>query len=1180
MATSCPSCGLIDASPGRFCRDCGTPLALSCPTCGALVAPNQRFCADCGTALVAAGTSAAPGGADRGTAVAERRVCSVLFCDLVGFTPLSESRDPEEVRELLSRYFATARTVIERYGGVVEKFIGDAVMAVWGTPVALEGDTERAVRAALDLVAAVQTLGAEIGAPSLTARGGVVTGEVAVTIGATHEGMVAGDTVNTAARVQSVAEPGSVLVDAATRRLALAAVEFADAGTFELKGKAEPQPLWRAARVLSGVGGVQRVDGLEAPLIGRDLEMRLIKDLFHASLDRRQPRLITISGAAGTGKSRLGWEFEKYVDGLAAAVWWHRGRCLSYGDGVSFWALAEIVRQRLDIAEEDAVEVATSKLHEGVEKYVENPDERGYIGIRLGRLLGLRFEGDSAKEMPREDLFAGWRLWFERLAASQPVVLLIEDMHYADEGLLEFLDHLLDWARDVAIFVLASSRPEMRVERVGWGTGRNRTMIALEPLDADSVARLLDALVPGIPADAAGAIAGQAQGIPLFVVETIRALIDQDVVVPRDGVYRLEGDVGKLSVPDSLHGLLAARLDALDPPARALVADAAVLGTSFPAEALAAISGRSADDVRIILADLVRREVFEISADPLSPQRGNYRFSHDMLRQVAYDTLSKHDRKTRHLAVAEHLRTAFAADGEEVADVIARHYLDALAVVPDDPDIDAVRRQAVDSLIRAGERAARTGALSSAGALFAQAAELTAAAGTPNASLEAAHLWERAATTALDGVRWEVIVDYADRAAIIYSTAGKQRSAARAHSLAGRAMAHHGLFAEARERLVPALAALGDEPADDTVTTMVSLAAVEVFAGGADADRLTTEAVMLAQTLDLPSTVQAAAMTTRGIYLALAGRLTEAAAYHREGARLAEQGGDIREHARALINLGDTIGRFDPQACLDVSLIAMELNRRAGNRRALAIALNNTITAQLEVGAWDDAEATAGAAVESDGLDDDATLSAVAWIAALRGDVAHAESLLAGLADLRASEDSQSRAGLEVTHAFVAAAQRRPAEALLHGRNTLKWIDVLSPSTDTVRWAWGLAARSAHELKDFRAERELLDMLDRYRPGQLGRLLDAERELCAARLAAENGDDADALFTAAIAGLRERSTPYHLAHGLLDYAEYLADRPEAAASLIVEARTIGARLGAASVLDRVESRAPAPVRVD
>jgi class 3 adenylate cyclase len=364
-------------------------------------------------------------------------VCSVLFCDVVGFTPLSEARDPEAVRELLSEYFGVARTVITRYGGVVEKFIGDAVMAVWGTPTATEEDAERAVRAALDLVSAVADLGAGAGVPGLAARAGVVTGEVAVSLGAVGEGMVAGDAVNTASRVQAAAQPGQVLADDATYRLAGSGVGFAVAGEHALKGKAEPVRLWRATRVLSGVGGSQRVDGLEAPLIGRDAELRTVKDLFHAAADRRVPRLVLVSGPAGVGKSRLGWEFFKYIDGLAEVVRWHRGRCLSYGEGVSFWALAEIVRQRLGIAEEDPAETATGKLAQGLGRYVPDPDERAYVGVRLGRLLGVAAEGDDGEALTREELFAGWRLFFERLAAQQPVVLLVEDAQYADAGLLD-----------------------------------------------------------------------------------------------------------------------------------------------------------------------------------------------------------------------------------------------------------------------------------------------------------------------------------------------------------------------------------------------------------------------------------------------------------------------------------------------------------------------------------------------------------------------------------------------------------------------------------------------------------------------------------------------------------------------------------------------------------------------
>ena len=658
-------------------------------------------------------------------------MCSVLFCDVVGFTPLSEARDPEAVRELLSEYFEVARTVITRYGGVVEKFIGDAVMAVWGTPAATEGDAERAVRAALDLVIAVAELGAEAGLPGLAARAGVVTGEVAVNLGAVGEGMVAGDAVNTASRVQAAAEPGSVLVDEATQRLAGRAIGFADAGEHALKGKAGPVQLWRATRVLSVVGGSQRVDGLEAPLTGRDAELRTIKDLFHAAADRRVPRLVLVSGPAGVGKSRLGWEFEKYADGLKAQVWWHRGRCLSYGEGVAFWALTQIVRQRLDIAEEDPAEVAAGKLAEGLDRFVPDPGERAYAGLRVARLLGVAFAGDSGGPLSREELFAGWRLFFERLAAVQPVVLVVEDTQHADADLLDFLDHLIDWVRDLPVYVLVLARPELGQARPGFGTGRNRTALTLDPLDASSMDTLVDALVPGMPGPARAKITAQAQGIPLFAVETIRSLVDRDIVQPVEGVYRLTGDVGELAVPDSLHALLAARLDALDPGVRRLVADAAVLGATFPAEALIAVSGQDEAVVRAGLAELVRREVLSVSADRLSPERGSYGFAQQMLRQVAYGTLSRRDRKARHLAVAAHLRAAFAGDGEEVAEVIARHYLDALDAVPDDGDAGQIRGQAIAALTRAADRAVRTGAPGQAAASYATAARLTPA-GTPD----------------------------------------------------------------------------------------------------------------------------------------------------------------------------------------------------------------------------------------------------------------------------------------------------------------------------------------------------------------------------------------------------------------------------------------------------------------
>ena len=1117
-------------------------------------------------------------------------MCSVLFCDVVGFTPVAESRDPEAVRELLSGYFAVARTVIGRYGGVVEKFIGDAVMAVWGTPVASEGDAERAVRAGLDLVAAVTELGAEAGVSGLAARAGVVTGEVAVTLGAVGEGMVAGDAVNTAARVQSAAGPGEVLADGATRRLAGSAIGFADATGHRLRGKAEPQRLWRATWVLSGgVGGVQRVDGLEAPLTGRDAELRTIRELFHAAAERRVPRMVLVSGPAGVGKSRLGWEFRKYIDGLAETAWWHSGRCLSYGNGVAFWALAEIVRQRLGIAEEDPADTAASKLAAGVDRFITDPSERRYVGARLGRLLGVSFPGNGGASLPREELFAGWRLFFERLAAVHPVVLLVEDAQYADSGLLDFLDHLIDWARDLPIYLLVLARPELGQARPGFGAGRNRSTLTLDPLDLASMDRLVDALVPGMPHPARTKITSQAQGIPLFAVETIRALVDRDIVQPIEGVYRLTGDIGDLAVPDSLHAILAARLDALDPPVRRLVADAAVLGTTFPAEALQAVSGRDEAAVQAALAELVRREVLSVSADPRSPERGSYRFAQQMLRQVAYDTLSRRDRKARHLAVAAHLRAAFPADGEEVTDVIARHYLDALEAVPGDADDAQIRGQAITTLIRAGERADRTGAPALATTSYANAAELTAsgtvdadeaAGGRPDAGV----LWEHAAEAAVTDGSWAVAVKYADRAHDYYLQHGRDRAAARAQAIAGQALRLWGHMADARERLTASVNVLRADPDSDTVRALDQLATLEAFAGSADADRLSSEALILGQALGAGPVQLDQLFSTRGAYLHFAERRPQAVAYLREAARLAEQAGDNLGIGRALSNLADALAPTDPAAAAEAARAAAGHLRRIGDRRRLAIAIINLAHALLMLGDWDTADAELTRAADPGGLaDHEEHLTCYrGWLAALRGDTQTAETMLAALPDLHASEELQDKTAVGLVEAFTATARRQPESALRQARAVLTHADALGISSDVARWAWPLAARSAYELGDTTAAHELLALLDARQPGHLAPMLQAERELAGARLAAYDGDrTADAAFASAVSSLRELSTPYHLAHGLLDHAGHLTrlGDADAAALAIGEAREIGHRLRCQPLLDRAAEMTPAQPRI-
>ena len=950
-------------------------------------------------------------------------------------------------------------------------------------------------------------------------------------MGAAGEGMVAGDAVNPVARVQAVAGPGQVRADGATQRPAEGGVGFAEAGEHALKGKAS----------LPDCGGRPGCWPEWAGRSGWTGWRRRYRAERGAAYDPGAvPRGGRAAGAADGaggrpgrgGQVRLGWEFRKYIEGLADVVWWHQGRCLSYGDGVAFWALAEMARQRLVIAEEDPADLAAAKLAEGLDRFVPDPGERAYIGARLGRLLGVAVDRGDGAALAREELFAGWRLFFERLTAAHPVVLVVEDAQYADAGLLDFLDYLIDWSRDLPIYVLVLARPELGQARPGFGAGRNRTTLTLDPLDAASMDTLADALVPGMPPSARAAVTGQAQGIPLFAVETVRALIDRDIVRPVEGVYRLTGDIGELAVPDSLHGLLAARLDALDPGLRRLVADAAVLGTTFPAEALIAVSGQGEAAVRAALAELVRREVFTVSADPLSPERGSYGFTQQMLRQVAYGTLSRRDRKARHLKVADHLRAAFPGDGEEVTEVIARHYLDALEAVPGDPDVADIRGQALGALIRAAERAERTGAPARAAASYAAAAELTltgppgaaeAAAGQQSAGL----LWERAAEAADISADWASAVELAGRAREYHLQAGQPRAAARAQAIAGRALRRWGRLAEAREQLTAALDVLRAEPDTDTVRALDQLVSVEFFAGSPDTDRLSAEALSLGQALDVGDAELSDLLEGRALYLNSIDRRREAAAYLRETARLADQAGDSRRLGLALLNLADNLAVTDPGAAAEFARAAAGHLRRVGDRDALAYAIGNLAQALLMLGDWDAADAELTQAADSDGLADFEFLACWrGWLAALHGDVAAAQAMLAGLDDLRASEGLQEKSAISLVEAGTAVARRQPQAALRHAQAILAHVRGIGISHESMRWAWPLAARAAHDLRDTATVGELLALLDSHQPGHLAPMLRAERDLTRARLAAGGGDSAaGTVFASAIGGLRRAEHP-------------------------------------------------------
>jgi class 3 adenylate cyclase/predicted ATPase len=643
---------------------------------------------------------------------------SVLFADLTGFTSFSEGRDAEDVRETLSEYFHASRRIVDSYGGRVEKFIGDAVMALWGAPVAQEDDAERAVRAALDLVAAVTGLGDRLGL-ELRLRVGVLTGEAAVELDAVAEGMVIGDAINTASRIQSVAEPGSVLVDDVTRAVTERAIAYEDAGAHVVKGKSAPVHTWRALRVVAAVGGVGRTD-LELPLVGRGSEMGAIREAFDALIGSRAGlQLVSVIGQPGLGKSRLAWELKKYADGLTAAVLWHHGQALSFGQGTGFSSLAEMVRTRAQIDVSEPASNQSTKLDTLIaDTFASSDSEAGERVLRaLRRLLGL---DDGRQLIDLGELFSSWRLLFERLAERAPVVLLFDDVQWADQGLFDFIAHLGEWASQSQILVLVFSRPDERLEAL-TPLGQ---CIDLKPLTNEDIETLVDAAVEGAPSGLIRNVRDHAAGVPLFAVETLRMLADRGVLIAEGEShrYRLVGEVRDLDVPPSIHALVAARLDRLGDLERSVLRGGAVLGQRITVPAAAALAGVTEADTRSLLEGLVSKQFLAVDTDPRSPARGTYAFVHRQAQRVVLGTLSKRERKARHLAAVEYL--SGQAPDPDLAAILAGHLVAAFEAHPTAPDAGDIRERALRLTLDAAQRADAVGALNEAIGLFARAAEI------------------------------------------------------------------------------------------------------------------------------------------------------------------------------------------------------------------------------------------------------------------------------------------------------------------------------------------------------------------------------------------------------------------------------------------------------------------------
>jgi class 3 adenylate cyclase/tetratricopeptide (TPR) repeat protein len=1148
-----------------FCSNCGSALAHTCPACGAANEPADRFCGDCGAPL------AVPGAANAAAApVAERRLVSVLFGDLVGFTPLSEDRDPEEVRDLLSRYFDVSRQVIERYGGTVEKFIGDAVMAVWGTPVAREDDPERAVRAALELVEVVAAL-----EPGVAMRAGVVTGEAAVTVGAEGQGMVAGDLVNTASRVQAAARPGTVLVGERARRASEAAIQYEEAGEHELKGKTEPLSLWRAVRVIAARRGERRGDALEPPFVGRDGELRLIKDLFHATADERKARLVSVLGIAGIGKTRLSWEFEKYVDGLVGDVYWHRGRCLAYGDGVAFWALAEMVRMRAGIAEQEDPVAAAAKLHAAVERHLLDAEERAWVEPRLAQLLGLGELGSA----DREDLYAGWRLFFERLSEQSPTALVFEDLQWADAALLDFIEYLLDWSRNHPLYVLVIARPEL-TEKQGWsGAKRDFTSISLAPLAPEAMDELLAGLVPGLPEELRDRIRDRAEGVPLYAVETVRMLLDRGLLRAEGDEYAVAGEVESLEVPETLHGLIAARLDDLEQPERRAIEDAAVLGKTFTKGGLAALTEMSEEQLTPILASLVRKDLLTVQADPRSPERGSYGFLQALVQRIAYETLSRKERKSRHLAVARHFERNWGSEEAEIVEVIASHYLDAYRADPEAPDAAEIQVAAREALARAGRRAASVAANEEAQRYFQQAAEL--AEQEPQLQAE---LFEQAGVMAETDNRNLEAVEFFERAIDLCASEGLTHAGARVEAKLAFALWNSGQIDTAAERMGRSFEILAsDEPDEDLAMLAAQLARFRVFIGDREGAGEPLEfALEVAEGQRLPH-VLSEALNTKSLMLARRGRPEESLALLRHALELALEN-DLTESAlRAYFNLAylnASRDRLDESVRLDEQ--GLELARRRGKRQWEQSFLGHLRADRLTLGDWEGLGSPLG--------DLSGTWDTLPWQARLDltqvtiplalalGRLDEAQQVFS-LFPAQPSAEVQEKAAHAVARALIARAEGRYADALAAAEEALILDVPMGPEHPVFKAAFEEAVEAALALgKTDRAE-ELVRMIEQLQPVERVPRLQAQAARFAARLALGRGEEASAEdgFKHSAALLREIGARFWLAVVLLEYGEWLVETGRAgeAEPLLGEARETFERLEATPWLERLETVAVA-----
>ena len=809
----CQRCGEDNPERARFCLACAAPLAAS--------APRRE----------------------------ERKRVSVLFCDLVGFTSRSERLDVEDVRGLLAPYYARLRVDLEQFAGTVEKFIGDAVMALFGAPVTHEDDPERAVRAALSIREAIAEFNERDPSLDLHVRVGVTTGEALVVLDARPsegEGMASGDVVNTAARLQAAAPTDGVLVDETTFRATDRQIIYQPAEPVRAKGKTEAVQVWQALAPRASLG-VDVAQAAQTALVGREQELGGLADALARVRRQRAPQLVTLVGVPGIGKSRLVWELLQTVAAEPELTVWRQGRCLPYGEGVALWALGELVKAQAGILDTDPADTAATKLDRAVADLIGDQGEAAWVNEHLRALIGVGGEAPGGDR--RSEAFAAWRRFLEALAEQGPAVLVVEDLHWADEQLLDFLDHLVDWAAEVPLLVVATARPELLARRPGWGGGKpNSAIVSLSPLSEADTAQLVGGLLGQtlLPAETQAALLARAGGNPLYAEEFVRMLADRGYLRRAGGSWRLEGG-DDLPLPETVQGIIAARVDALAPEEKALLQDAAVLGKVGWLGALAALEDAQPSALEERLHTLERREFLRRERRSQVAGERQYAFRHVLVRDVAYGQLPRAARADRHRRAAEWLQGLSPDRAEDRAELLAHHWRAALDYArAAGQDTAGLAERARLALREAGDRALDLNAFSAATRWYAAALELWPAADTERPRLllrlgKARRYAEHGGGELLEAARDGLLAQ------------GDREGAAEAERLLSLLLSFQGQAERAIEHDRRAVALLeGAPPSGAKVTMLDSLAGGLLLTGQPEeAIRVGRQALAMAEALGL-----------------------------------------------------------------------------------------------------------------------------------------------------------------------------------------------------------------------------------------------------------------------------------------------------------------------------------------